>query len=171
MALIDLEQMVRIFDEKPEVTDRADARPLPGGDGAIRFENVSFAYDPRRPILKNVSFEVEAGHKLALVGPSGGGKKPPLAACCSDFYDPAEGIVQIDGHDISRLTQHSVRGAIGVVPQDTVLFNESIGDNIGFGRPGATAGDISGAAEMAQISSFIGSLAGRAWKRSWVNAD
>ena len=156
-ALIDLEQMIRIFDEKPEVTDRADAKPLPDGDGAIRFENVSFAYDPRRPILKNVSFEVEAGHKLALVGPSGGGKTT-IGRLLFRFYDPAEGTVRIDGHDISRLTQHSVRASIGVVPQDTVLFNESIGDNIGFGRPGATSGDIADAAEMAQISTFIDSL-------------
>ena len=111
-ALIDLEQMIRIFDEKPEVTDRADAIPLPDGDGAIRFENVSFAYDPRRPILKNVSFEVEAGHKLALVGPSGGGKTT-IGRLLFRFYDPAEGTVRIDGHDISRLTQHSVRAAIG----------------------------------------------------------
>tara|TARA_R110002072_G_scaffold195447_3_gene352781 strand:- start:518 stop:2413 length:1896 start_codon:yes stop_codon:yes gene_type:complete len=156
-ALIDLEQMIRIFDEKPEVTDRPGATPLPGGDGAIRFENVSFAYDPRRPILKNISFEVEAGQKLALVGPSGGGKTT-LGRMLFRFYDPAEGSVLIDGHDISGFTQHSVRAAIGVVPQDTVLFNESIGDNIGFGRPGANDKEISDAAKLAQISSFIGSL-------------
>ncbi|MGZ0246116.1 MAG: ABCB family ABC transporter ATP-binding protein/permease [Alphaproteobacteria bacterium] len=156
-ALIDLEQMVSIFEEQPEVTDRPGGEPLPDGDGAIRFENVSFAYDPRRPILKNVSFDVEAGAKLALVGPSGGGKTT-LGRLLFRFYDPAEGTVRIDGHDISRMTQHSVRGAIGVVPQDTVLFNESIGENIGFGRPGATDEDISAAAGLAQISTFIGSL-------------
>lgn len=156
-ALIDLELMIQIFDEKPEVTDQADAEPLPDGEGAIRFENVSFAYDPRRPILKNVTFDVESGQKLALVGPSGGGKTT-LGRLLFRFYDPAEGIVRIDGHDISHQTQHSVRGAIGVVPQDTVLFNESIGDNIGFGRPGATDADISAAAGLAQISTFIGSL-------------
>jgi ABC-type transport system involved in Fe-S cluster assembly fused permease/ATPase subunit len=156
-ALIDLEQMVSIFEEQPEVTDRPGGEPLPDGDGAIRFENVSFAYDPRRPILKNVSFDVEAGAKLALVGPSGGGKTT-LGRLLFRFYDPAEGTVRIDGHDISRMTQNSVRGAIGVVPQDTVLFNESIGENIGFGRPGATDEDISAAAGLAQISTFIGSL-------------
>ena len=156
-ALIDLEQMVQIFEEKPEVTDQASAEPLPDGDGAIRFENVSFGYDPRRPILKNVSFEVEAGRKLAIVGPSGGGKTT-LGRLLFRFYDPAKGTVCIDGYNISRMTQDSVRHAIGVVPQDTVLFNESIGENIGFGRPGANDEDISRAAELAQISTFIGSL-------------
>ena len=156
-ALIDLEQMVQIFEEKPEVTDQASAEPLPDGDGAIRFENVSFAYDHRRPILKNVSFEVEAGRKLAIVGPSGGGKTT-LGRLLFRFYDPAKGTVCIDGYNISRMTQDSVRHAIGVVPQDTVLFNESIGENIGFGRPGANDEDISRAAELAQISTFIGSL-------------
>ena len=156
-ALIDLEQMVQIFEEEPEVTDQASAEPLPDGDGAIRFENVSFAYDHRRPILKNVSFEVEAGRKLAIVGPSGGGKTT-LGRLLFRFYDPAKGTVCIDGYNISRMTQDSVRHAIGVVPQDTVLFNESIGENIGFGRPGANDEDISRAAELAQISTFIGSL-------------
>jgi ATP-binding cassette, subfamily B, heavy metal transporter len=156
-ALIDLEQMVRIFEEKPEVTDAPEAPILPEGSGTIRFENVSFAYDPRRPILKNVSFDVEAGRKLALVGPSGGGKTT-IGRLLFRFYDPAEGTVLIDGHDIRGVTQHSVRGAIGVVPQDTVLFNEEIGENIAFGRTGATQEDVLKAAEMAQISSFIDSL-------------
>jgi ATP-binding cassette, subfamily B, heavy metal transporter len=156
-ALIDLEQMVRIFDEKPEVTDTANAPVLPDGDGTIRFENVSFAYDPRRPILKGVSFDVEAGRKLALVGPSGGGKTT-IGRLLFRFYDPAEGIVKIDGQDIRAVTQHSVRAAIGVVPQDTVLFNEKIGENIAFGRPGATRKDVIKAAELAQISGFIASL-------------
>jgi ATP-binding cassette, subfamily B, heavy metal transporter len=156
-ALIDLEQMVRIFEEKPEVTDAPDAQLLPEGAGTIRFENVSFAYDPRRPILQNVSFEVEAGRKLALVGPSGGGKTT-IGRLLFRFYDPAEGKVLIDGQDIREVTQHSVRAAIGVVPQDTVLFNEEIGENITFGRPGATRQDVIEAAELAQISSFIDSL-------------
>ncbi len=156
-ALIDLEQMVRIFEEKPEVTDAADAPVLPEGRGTIRFENVSFAYDPRRPILKNISFEVEAGRKLALVGPSGGGKTT-IGRLLFRFYDPADGTVKIDGHDIRNATQHSVRAAIGVVPQDTVLFNEKIGENIAFGRPGATRDDVIEAAGMAQISGFIASL-------------
>jgi len=156
-ALIDLEQMVRIFEEKPEVTDAPAAPLLAEGSGTIRFENVSFAYDPRRPILKNVSFDVEAGRKLALVGPSGGGKTT-IGRLLFRFYDPAEGTVLIDGQDIREVTQHSVRAAIGVVPQDTVLFNEEIGENIAFGRPGATREDVMEAAELAQISGFIASL-------------
>ena len=156
-ALIDLEQMVRIFEEKPEVTDAPAAPLLAGGSGTIRFENVSFAYDPRRPILKNVSFDVEAGRKLALVGPSGGGKTT-IGRLLFRFYDPAEGTVLIDGQNIREVTQHSVRAAIGVVPQDTVLFNEEIGENIAFGRPGATREDVIEAAELAQISGFIASL-------------
>lgn len=156
-ALIDLEQMIRIFEEKPEVTDAPGAPVLPKGPGRIQFNNVSFAYDPRRPILKGVSFDVEAGRKLALVGPSGGGKTT-IGRLLFRFYDPAEGVVKIDGHDISTVTQHSVRAAIGVVPQDTVLFNEEIGENIAFGRPGATRQDVMEAANLAQISTFIDSL-------------
>ena len=156
-ALIDLEQMVGIFEEEPEVTDAEGAAPLPDGPGAIRFENVSFAYDPHRPILKNVSFELEAGRKLALVGPSGGGKTT-LGRLLFRFYDPVEGRVEIDGCDIRERTQESVRAAVGVVPQDTVLFNESIGENIGFGRPGASETEIGDAASLAQIDGFIASL-------------
>lgn len=156
-ALIDLEQMVQIFEEQPEITDADGAAPLPDGPGAIRFEKVSFAYDPRRPILKNVSFDLEAGRKLALVGPSGGGKTT-LGRLLFRFYDPVEGRVEIDGCDIRERTQDSVRAAVGVVPQDTVLFNESIGENIGFGRPGASEADVASAASLAQIDGFIASL-------------
>ena len=159
-ALIDLEQMVRIFEEEPEVTDADGAEALPEGPGAIRFENVSFAYDPRRPILKNVSFELDAGRKLALVGPSGGGKTT-LGRLLFRFYDPIEGRVEIDGHDIRACTQDTVRAAVGVVPQDTVLFNEAIGENIQFGRPGATGDEIEDAAKLAQIDGFIESLPDR----------
>ena len=159
-ALIDLEQMVRIFEEEPEVTDADGAEALPEGPGAIRFENVSFAYDPRRPILKNVSFELDAGRKLALVGPSGGGKTT-LGRLLFRFYDPIEGRVEIDGHDIRACTQDTVRAAVGVVPQDTVLFNEAIGENIQFGRPGATGDEIKDAAKLAQIDGFIESLPDR----------
>ena len=159
-ALIDLEQMVRIFEEEPEVTDADGAEALPEGPGAIRFENVSFAYDPRRPILKNVSFELDAGRKLALVGPSGAGKTT-LGRLLFRFYDPIEGRVEIDGHDIRACTQDTVRAAVGVVPQDTVLFNEAIGENIQFGRPGATGDEIEDAAKLAQIDGFIESLPDR----------
>ena len=156
-ALIDLDQMVRIFDEKPEVVDVMNATPLPEGRGAIRFKNVAFAYDPRRPILKNISFELEAGHKLAIVGPSGGGKTT-LGRLLFRFYDPVKGSVEIDGHNIRKHTQDTVRAAVGVVPQDTVLFNESIGDNIRFGRPHTGDEEIKDAASLAQINDFIQSL-------------
>ena len=156
-ALIDLDQMVRIFDEKPEIVDVMNATPLPEGRGAIRFKNVAFAYDPRRPILKNISFELEAGHKLAIVGPSGGGKTT-LGRLLFRFYDPVKGSVEIDGHNIRKHTQDTVRAAVGVVPQDTVLFNESIGDNIRFGRPHTGDEEIKDAASLAQINDFIQSL-------------
>ncbi|MEC8531491.1 MAG: ABC transporter ATP-binding protein/permease [Pseudomonadota bacterium] len=156
-ALIDLDQMVRIFDEKPEVVDVMNATPLPEGRGAIRFKNVAFAYDPRRPILKNISFELEAGHKLAIVGPSGGGKTT-LGRLLFRFYDPIKGSVEIDGHNIREHTQDTVSAAVGVVPQDTVLFNESIGDNIRFGQPHTGDEEIKDAASLAQINDFIQSL-------------
>ena len=156
-ALIDLDQMVRIFDEKPEVVDVMNATPLPEGRGAIRFKNVAFSYDPRRPILKNISFELEAGHKLAIVGPSGGGKTT-LGRLLFRFYDPVKGSVEIDGHNIRKHTQDTVRAAVGVVPQDTVLFNESIGENIRFGRPHTGDEEIKDAASLAQINDFIQSL-------------
>lgn len=156
-ALIDLEQMMCIFDEKPEVVDAPDAASLPDGPGEIVFDNVHFAYDPRRPVLKGVSFHVPAGRKVALVGPSGGGKTT-VGRMLFRFYDPSEGTVRIDRRDIRTLTQASVRAATGVVPQDTVLFNESIRENIEFGRPGASEEDVVAAAKLAQIHDFIARL-------------
>ena len=156
-ALIDLEQMSQIFDEQPEVTDAPGAEPLSDGPGAIQFDNVSFAYDPRRQVLKNVSFTVEPGRKVALVGPSGGGKTT-IGRLLFRFYDPAEGSISVDGQNIRTRTQASVRAAIGVVPQDTVLFNEAISENIQFGKPGAAQEEIIAAAELAQIYDFINSL-------------
>ncbi len=156
-ALIDLDQMTRIFDEAPEITDYPNAVPLDLGPGTIAFENVSFAYDPRRPVLKNVSFEVPAGRKVALVGPSGGGKTT-VGRLLFRFYDPQEGRVLIDGQDIRLAMQASVRAAIGVVPQDTVLFNESIRENLQFGRPDADQETIEDAARLAQIHDFISAL-------------
>ena len=156
-ALIDLEQMSQIFDEQPEVTDAPGAEPLSDGPGAIQFDNVSFAYDPRRQVLKNVSFTVEPGRKVALVGPSGGGKTT-IGRLLFRFYDPAEGSISVDGQNIRTRTQASVRATIGVVPQDTVLFNEAISENIQFGKPGAAQEEIIAAAELAQIYDFISSL-------------
>jgi ATP-binding cassette subfamily B protein len=156
-ALIDLEQMVRIFDEAPEIVDSPDAETLPDGPGAVAFEGVSFAYDPRREILRDVSFEIPAGHKVALVGPSGGGKTT-VGRLLFRFYDPTAGTVRIDGHDGRALTQASLRAAIGVVPQDTVLFNDTIRENIEFGRPGASRDDVVDAARLAQIHDFVAGL-------------
>ncbi len=156
-ALIDLEQMIAIFDEAPEVVDAPDALTLPDGPGAVTFEGVSFAYDPRRVVLHDVGFEIPAGHKVALVGPSGGGKTT-IGRLLFRFYDPAAGVVRIDGHDGRALTQSSLRGAIGVVPQDTILFNDTIRDNIQFGRPDASPDDIVRAARLAQIHDFVSGL-------------
>jgi ABC-type transport system involved in Fe-S cluster assembly fused permease/ATPase subunit len=156
-ALIDLEQMIQIFEEAPEVVDAPEAAVLPEGRGDIVFEDVSFAYDPRRPVLKSVSFHVPAGRKVALVGPSGGGKTT-VGRMLFRFYDPTAGAIRVDGHDIRSVAQASLRAAIGVVPQDTVLFNESIRENIAFGRPGAGEDEIVAAARLAQIHDFISGL-------------
>ena len=156
-ALIDLDQMVRILDEAPEVVDAPDATTLADGPGAVTFEAVSFAYDPRRPVLRDIGFEIPAGHKVALVGPSGGGKIT-VGRLLFRFYDPNSGTVRVDGEDAHHLTQSSLRAAIGVVPQDTVLFNDTIRENIQFGRPGASVAEIEEAARLAQIHDFVAGL-------------
>ena len=156
-ALIDLEQMICILDEAPDVIDAPDAKTLPDGPGAIVFDGVSFAYDPRRVVLRDISFEIPAGHKVALVGPSGGGKTT-VGRLLFRFYDPTAGAVRLDGADALRLTQSSLRAAIGVVPQDTILFNDTIRENIEFGRPGASRDDVIGAARLAQIHDFVEGL-------------
>ncbi len=156
-ALIDLEQMIQIFDEAPEVIDASDAKTLPEGPGAVVFTGVSFAYDPRRQILHDISFEIPAGKKVALVGPSGGGKTT-VGRLLFRFYDPTAGAVRVDGEDAIGVTQSSFRAAIGVVPQDTILFNDTIRENIEFGRPGASWDDVIRAARLAQIHDFIESL-------------
>ena len=156
-ALIDLEQMMRLFDETPEVVDAADAIDLPEGAGVVAFDGVSFAYDPRRPVLQDVTFEIPAGHKVALVGPSGGGKTT-VGRLLFRFYDPTQGRISLDGQDLRDVTQDSLRAAIGVVPQDAVLFNDSIRDNIVFGRTDATEEEVDNAARLAQIRDFIAAL-------------
>lgn len=156
-GLVDLETMFALVEETPEVTDKPGAPALAARQGAIRFENVSFAYDANRPILKNVSFEVPAGKMIAIVGPSGAGKST-ISRILFRFYDIQSGAVTIDGQDIRDVTQASVRAAIGVVPQDTVLFNDTIRYNIRYGRPGATDAEIEDAAKLAQIDTFIRSL-------------
>jgi len=153
-ALTDMEKMFRLLGENRDVEDKPGARPLVAGGGAMRFEHVDFSYEASRPILKDVSFEVPAGHKVAVVGPSGSGKST-LARLLFRFYDVNAGRITIDGQDIREVTQASVRAAIGVVPQDTVLFNDTIYYNIAYGRPQATREEIENAARVAHISAFI----------------
>lgn len=156
-GLVDLENMFTLLDRYPEVTDEPGSKPLVVTDGEIKFEGVKFAYDPARPILKDVSFRVPAGKMTAIVGPSGAGKST-LSRALFRFYDLSSGRILIDGQDISKVTQKSLRAVIGMVPQDTVLFNESIYYNIAYGRPDAKREDVIEAAKMAQIDGFIRDL-------------
>jgi ATP-binding cassette, subfamily B, heavy metal transporter len=156
-GLVDLETMFTLLDEHPEVQDKPSAPSLDVKGGTIKFENVSFAYDPVRPILKDVSFEVPAGKMVAIVGPSGAGKST-ISRILFRFYDIAGGRVTIDGQNIADVSQKSLRAAIGVVPQDTVLFNDTILYNIRYGRSDATDEEVFAAAKLAQIDEFIRSL-------------
>ena len=153
-ATIDIESMFTILGQNPEIQDRPGAKPLDVNKGAIRFEDVQFAYDPARPILKGVSFEVPAGKTVAVVGPSGAGKST-ISRLLFRFYEPQSGRITIDGQDIRVVTQRSLRDKIGMVPQDTVLFNDTIGYNIRYGRWDATEEEVEEAARLAQIDSFI----------------
>ena len=153
-GLTDLERMFALLERDREVADAPDATVLAIAGGAVRFDNVSFAYDPARPILHDVSFEIPAGKTVAVVGPSGAGKST-LARLLYRFYDVGGGAIRIDGQDLRAITQHSLRKAIGIVPQDTVLFNDTVAYNIGYGRPGATQAEIEGAARAARIHDFI----------------
>lgn len=156
-GLTDIEQMFDLLEVEAEVVDKADATPLVIGQGAIAFKDVHFHYDPDRPILKGVSFEVPAGKTVAVVGPSGAGKST-ISRLLYRFYDVQKGSITIDGQDVRDVTQKSLRAAIGMVPQDTVLFNDTIAYNIRYGRPAASDADIVQAAEVAQISHFIKDL-------------
>ncbi len=153
-SLTDMEQMFRLLSVGAEVEDAPGAKPLAAGPGDIAFENVSFSYDPRRPILRDVSFRVPPGKTLAIVGASGAGKST-ISRLLFRFYDIDEGRVLIDGQDIRDVTQLSLRAAIGIVPQDTVLFNDSIYYNIAYGRPEATSGEVEQAAKLAHIHEFV----------------
>jgi ATP-binding cassette subfamily B protein len=153
-GLIDMESMFRLVDTETEIKDAPDARPLVLTGAEISFEAVSFAYEPRRPILHGISFRVPAGARVAVVGHSGAGKST-LSRILFRFYDISGGQVLIDGQDIRAVTQDSLRRAIGIVPQDTVLFNDSIGYNIGYGRPDAGQAEIEAAAQGAAIHDFI----------------
>ena len=156
-GLIDIETMFALLHEPAEVVDRPGAKPLVVNKGEVRFENVSFDYDPDRQILKHVSFEVPAGKMVAIVGPSGAGKST-ISRILFRFYDIAAGRVLIDGQNIKNVTQASLRAAIGMVPQDTVLFNDTIEYNIRYGKPDATASEVREAARLAQIHDFIVTL-------------
>jgi len=156
-ALADMERLFALIDVNAEVRDPPGAPPLAEGPGAVRFEHVDFGYDAKRQILFDVSFGIAPGRTLAVVGPSGSGKST-LARLLFRFYDVGAGRITIDGQDLRDVTQASVRAAIGIVPQDTVLFNDSIEYNIAYGRPGATHDEIVAAARLAQIHDFIVTL-------------
>jgi ATP-binding cassette, subfamily B, heavy metal transporter len=156
-ALIDIDDMFRILERSPEIEDPPGAKPLVVTDGVVRFEDVHFAYVPEREILKGVSFEVPAGKTIAIVGPSGAGKST-ISRLLFRFYEPSRGRILIDGQDIAAVTQTSLRAAIGMVPQDTVLFNDTIGYNVQYGRWEASNDDVREAARLAQIDRFIASL-------------
>jgi len=158
-GLVDMEQMFRLLAETTAITDRPDAIALPqsAAPAALAFENVHFGYEPSREILRGVSFSLPAGGKLAIVGATGAGKST-IARLVFRFYDATAGRVLIDGHDLRDLTQESLRAAIGVVPQDAVLFNDTIGYNIAYGRPAASPAEIEAAARLAQIHEFIAGL-------------
>ena len=156
-GLTDIEAMFDLLDVKQEVTDAPDAKPLIVKEGEIRFNHVEFSYDTNRQILKDIDFSVPAGKTVAIVGPSGAGKST-ISRLLFRFYDVQKGSITIDGQDIRSVTQKSLRNAIGMVPQDTVLFNDTIAYNIRYGRPDASDEEVRKAAEMAQIGDFIAQL-------------
>ncbi len=153
-SMVDMEQMFRLLTVKQEVADRPGAHTLAAPQGELHFEAVRFGYRPDREILKGVDFTVPAGAKLAIVGPTGAGKST-ISRLLFRFYDVTGGRVLIDGQDLRDVTQDSLRAAIGVVPQDTVLFNDTIRYNIAYGRPGAGQAEIEHAARLAQVHDFV----------------
>ncbi len=156
-SLTDLDKMFTLMDREREVADQAGAQPLAlQGAPEVVFDRVSFAYESDRPILKDISFTIPAGKTVAVVGPSGSGKST-LARLMFRFYDVQQGCIRIAGQDIRQVTQASVRQALGIVPQDTVLFNDTVAYNIAYGRPGANQAEIEGAARAARIHDFIAS--------------
>lgn len=153
-GLVDMDAMFTLMREEREVADRPGAPALAAGPGEVRFEGVHFGYRPDREILKGVSFTVPPGRTLAIVGPTGAGKST-ISRLLFRFYDASSGRVLLDGQDIRDVTQESLRAAIGVVPQDTVLFNDTIRYNIAYGRPGATQEEVEQAARLAQVHDFV----------------
>ena len=156
-ALVDLEQLLQLLDETPEIADAPDATPLRDGPGAVAFENVSFEYGHGRSALRDVSFRAHPGRTLAIVGPTGAGKST-IARLLFRFYDVDGGRIAVDGKDIRQVQQQSLRGTLAAVPQDTVLFNDTIRDNIRFGRPNATDAEVEDAARAAELHEFIATL-------------
>lgn len=153
-SLVDMEAMFYLLDTNEEIKDKPDAPPLVAGDGAVEFDNVSFGYDSRRGVLKNVSFSVAPGKKIAIVGPSGAGKST-VGRLLFRFYEADGGAIRIDGQDIRDVQQTSLRREIGVVPQDSVLFNDTIYYNIAYGRPDATPAEVEEAARLASVHDFV----------------
>jgi ATP-binding cassette subfamily B protein len=153
-GMVDMEAMFRLLALDREIADAPGALKLPDGPGEVRFEDVEFGYRPDRTILKGVSFTVPPGRKLAIVGPTGAGKST-ISRLLFRFYDVGSGRITIDGHDIRDITQASLRAAIGIVPQDTVLFNDTIAYNIAYGRPGASQQEVEDAARHAQVHDFV----------------
>ncbi|WP_026942602.1 ABCB family ABC transporter ATP-binding protein/permease [Hellea balneolensis] len=156
-ALTDMEKMFALLDIKPEVQDASNAQDIHDVKGAITFKNVAFRYDPDRPILRDMSFDIKPGQTVAVVGPTGAGKST-LSRILFRFYDIESGAVTVDGQSIADITQDSLRKSIGIVPQDTVLFNDTVGYNIAYARPDATQDEIEAAAKAAQIHDFVAGL-------------
>ncbi|MGB0660191.1 MAG: ABCB family ABC transporter ATP-binding protein/permease [Mangrovicoccus sp.] len=156
-SLVDMASMFHLLDQKPEVSDKADAQPIAVTQGRVEFRDVHFGYDPEQPILRGVSFDVPAGSSLALVGASGAGKST-IGRLLFRFYDVTQGAVLIDGQDLRDVTQDSLHAQIGVVPQDTVLFNDTLHYNIAYGRPEAAQSEIAQAAHAAKLGQFIEDL-------------
>jgi ATP-binding cassette, subfamily B, heavy metal transporter len=156
-ALVDMDRMFRLLETHREIQDKPNAIELPAGPASVRFEHVDFAYDPNRQILYGVTFDLPAGSKVAVVGASGSGKST-LARLLYRFYDVGGGTLRINDHDVRDIRQSSLRAAIGIVPQDTVLFNDTIYYNIQYGRPEATRDEVVAAARAAHIHDFIESL-------------
>jgi ATP-binding cassette subfamily B protein len=153
-ALVDMEEMFHLLEQPAEVQDRPGAKPLEVRAGEIVFDRVEFGYDPERPILKGLSFRVPPGQRVAVVGSSGAGKST-IGRLLFRFYDVTGGAIRIDGQDLRDVTQESLHASIGVVPQDTVLFNDTIGYNIAYGKDGATQAEIEAVAKAAHIHDFI----------------